>query len=164
MKKCFVPKKFTARHGSIIAMANQILDEYANMGYDLSLRQLYYQFVARDILKNNQKNYKMLGGVISEGRLAGKIDWDMIRDRGRVTMSVPHWASPSDIMRESSERYRIDKWERQDNYVEVMVEKQALEGVLLPVCETLDVPFTSNKGFASRSIVDNPARIASLSK
>jgi len=35
--------------------------------------------------------------------------------------------------------------------VEVMVEKQALEGVLEPVCQQLDVPFTANKGYSSSS-------------
>jgi hypothetical protein len=32
-----------------------------------------------------------------------------------------------------------------------MVEKQALEGVLQPVCSSLDVPFTANKGYSSSS-------------
>ncbi len=32
-----------------------------------------------------------------------------------------------------------------------MVEKQALEGVLEPVCSDLDVPFTANKGYSSSS-------------
>jgi hypothetical protein len=32
-----------------------------------------------------------------------------------------------------------------------MVEKQALEGVLIPVCREWDVPFTANKGYSSSS-------------
>lgn len=47
--------------------------------------------------------------------------------------------------------YRIDRWLDQPRYVEVMVEKQALEGVLVPVCRDLDVPFTANKGYSSSS-------------
>ena len=33
----------------MIVIANEILDEYAEQGFKLSLRQLYYQFVARTI-------------------------------------------------------------------------------------------------------------------
>jgi hypothetical protein len=32
-----------------------------------------------------------------------------------------------------------------------MVEKQALEGVLIPVCNSLDIKFTANKGYSSAS-------------
>lgn len=45
----------------VIAQANEILAQYAAQGYDLSLRQLYCQFVARELLANNQRNYKRLG-------------------------------------------------------------------------------------------------------
>ena len=45
----------------------------------------------------------------------------------------------------------IDKWDDQPNHIEVMVEKQALEGVLIPVCQELDVRFTANKGYSSQS-------------
>ncbi len=32
-----------------------------------------------------------------------------------------------------------------------MVEKQALEGVIEPICRILDIPFTANKGYSSSS-------------
>ena len=44
--------------------------------------------------KNTLKNYKRLGDVISDGRLAGMIDWDAIEDRTRNLLSSPHWSSP----------------------------------------------------------------------
>ena len=94
--KTFIPRRFRARSYALIEMANRIIAEYAAQGYDLSLRQLFYQMVARDIIPNTQQKYDALGSLISNARLAGLVDWDSIRDRGRVTVANPHWDAPSD--------------------------------------------------------------------
>ncbi len=151
MKELFISKNFKDETLSIIGQVNAILSEYRSQGYDLSLRQVYYQLVARDLLPNSAKSYKRLGNVVSDGRLAGLIDWSMIVDRGRPVIFPSHWDSPADIVRSAAQGFRIDKWEEQPSHVEVMVEKQALEGVLIPVCEELDVRFTANKGYSSQS-------------
>lgn len=49
---------------SIVQIANAICAEFHANGYDLTLRQLYYQFVARDYLPNNQRSYDNLGRTI----------------------------------------------------------------------------------------------------
>lgn len=151
MKEAFVSQEFAEKSKALIRQANAILAEYSQQGYRLTLRQLYYQFVSRDLLENNQKNYKRLGEVLNNARLAGLIDWEMIEDRGRETTFVPHWQSPAEIIDTAARSFRIDKWEDQPWYVEVMVEKQALEGVLIPVCRTLDIGFCANKGYSSSS-------------
>ena len=46
-----------------IDTANAIVEQYRLLGLTLTLRQLYYQFVARDLLANTQKNYDNLGMV-----------------------------------------------------------------------------------------------------
>ncbi len=154
----FIAKKFTKQSAAIIEIANAILGEYLSQGYDLSLRQLYYQFVARDILPNSERSYKMLGSVISDARMAGLIDWDAIKDRGRTTVRNSHWNEPADILESAAQSFQIDKWEDQENYVEVMVEKQALEGILIPLCREMDVAFTANKGYSSSSAMYEAAQ------
>ena len=67
----------------IINQANQIIREYSAQGFDLTLRQLYYQFVSRDLIPNSQREYKRLGSIINKGRLAGLVDWNAIVDRTR---------------------------------------------------------------------------------
>jgi len=150
-KEEFVHKQFGREAMQIIHVAEEICDDYADQGYDLSLRQLYYQFVSRDLLANTEKNYKRLGNIISDARLAGLIDWDAIKDRGRETISNSHWTSIGDIIRACANKYNIDLWDTQYNHVELMVEKQALEGVLEPVCRRWDIGFTANKGYSSSS-------------
>jgi len=151
MKETFIEKRFGSDALEMIETINGILADYARQGYDLSLRQLYYQLVSRNIVPNTERSYKNVGNIVSDARLAGMIDWDMIKDRGREMVANPHWDDPADFMKSVAPQYRFDLWEDQQCYAEVMVEKQALEGVLQPVCRSLDVPFTANKGYSSSS-------------
>lgn len=149
---------FQAKSLELVRHAVRICEAYQAQGYDLSLRQLYYQFVAANLLENSEKNYKRLGEVVSNARLAGLIDWEMISDRGRSTVSRSHWEEPSEILKSAASAYGRDLWRGQKNHVEVMVEKQALEGVLEPVAREFDVPFTSNKGYSSSSALFETGR------
>lgn len=158
MKEAFITKRFGSNALSMIGVINSILDDYEAEGYDLSLRQLYYQLVSRNIVPNTEKSYKNVGSLVSDARLAGLIDWDIIKDRGREMVQNPHWENPAEIVRSAANQFRIDRWADQPRYVEVMVEKQALEGVLVPVCQEMDVPFTANKGYSSSSAMYEASR------
>jgi hypothetical protein len=150
-KICYEPKTFKSYHEGIIQIANEIIAEYAQAGFALTLRQLFYQFVARDYLPNQQKYYKLLGGVINDARLAGRIDWNAIEDRTRNLRSNPHWESPAQIVQAAAEQYEIDKWANQDKRIECWIEKDALVGVIEDVCRRWDVPFFSCRGYVSQS-------------
>ena len=151
MKEKFIDHKFNTASLALINTANGILSEYRAMGYRLSLRQLYYQLVARDYIENSVKSYKRIGNLISDARLAGLLDWGMIEDRGRETVIPTAWESPAQIVKAAANQFRIDRWQGQPCYVEVMVEKDALSGILEPVCRDLHVRFTANKGYNSSS-------------
>ena len=83
MKIRYVEKNFRPETLDRIELANGIIDEYRAAGYVLTVRQLYYQFVARDLIANNTQEYNRLKSFVSDGRLAGLIDWDAIEDRTR---------------------------------------------------------------------------------
>lgn len=152
MREKFIPKKFNAKHQQIIDVCSRVMGEYRTQGLNLSLRQLYYQLVANYGLPNEDKNYKMLGSIISDARDAGLLDWDDLVDRGRRARQLINWKGPAEILDWSAEQFRLRaKWENQPNYVEVMVEKQALEGVIIPVTDTYNVHFSANKGYSSSS-------------
>lgn len=151
MKETFVKKNFNPTSLATIQTVNTILVEYEKQGFRLSLRQLYYQLVARDYIPNSQRSYKNLGNLVSNARQAGLVDWEMIEDRGRETVLPSHWRNPAHIVRVAAEQFRIDKWIDQPYHVEVLVEKDALSGVLEPTCADLDVGLTANKGYSSSS-------------
>lgn len=75
--------KFRQNSLDLINLVNQVVDEYKAQGYELTLRQAYYQLVARGYIPNNERSYKNIGNLINDGRLAGLIDWYSITDRTR---------------------------------------------------------------------------------
>jgi hypothetical protein len=151
MKEAFIERTFSLESVNTIEIVNSILEEYKKQGFRLSLRQLYYQLVSRDYIPNTQHSYKNLGNLVSNARQAGLVDWDMIEDRGRETISLTHWEDPSQIVEAAAQQFRIDKWKDQRYHIEVMVEKDALSGVLTPICHQLDIGVTANKGYCSSS-------------
>src|SRR5579859_6671710 len=148
---CYVKRRFSAASQAMIDKANEIIAEYESQGFALTLRQLYYQFVARDLIPNNIKSYKNLGSVVNDGRLAGLIDWSHITDRTRSLKGRGHWDSPADIIEMAAKGYHIDMWARQQYRPEVWIEKDAVAGVVEDVCKELDVPYFSCRGYTSQS-------------
>lgn len=134
-----------------IRQANIIIEEYALQGYSLTLRQLYYQFVARGFLANTHRNYLNLGTAISNGRRAGLIDWDAIVDRTRFLRKPSSWDSPADIIRSAADSFALDLWSEQDAYVEVWFEKDALLGVFERASKLRRLPMMSCRGYGSDS-------------
>ena len=135
----------------LIAIINSVIEEYTAHGYDLTLRQVYYQLVARDYIPNNERSYKNTGNLINDARLAGLIDWTAIQDRTRNIRQNSHWSSPVSIMSSALYSYAIDTRKDQPNYIEVWVEKDALIGIVQQIASTLDVPCFSCRGYVSAS-------------
>jgi hypothetical protein len=154
----------------IVLAANRIIDRYKAMGLKLTLRQLYYQFIAQDLLpaswidaayneknglppetKNTQKNYKRLGDVIADGRKGGWIDWDAIEDRARLPHRPSEWDDLDEILGAVLSQYRLPRWATQERYVELWVEKDALAGVLAPIATRFHITLCVNKGYSSLS-------------
>jgi hypothetical protein len=147
----YVEKKFSPAHMDLIHTAEGICRDYAAQGYDLTLRQLYYQFVARGYIANKQTEYKRLGSVINDARLAGLLDWNQIVDRTRNLRGLAHWESPESVIQSAAYGYRTDRWEDQPYRVEVWIEKDALVGVITGVCQRNDVNYFSCRGYTSQS-------------
>lgn len=154
-KIAYIQKRFKSTSAALIEKVNDIIDEYTEQGFSLTLRQLYYQFVARGIIPNSLQEYKKLGSVLNDARLAGLVDWNAIEDRTRFVRSLSHWDSPSEIVDACSRQYRVDRWDKeyQECRIEVWIEKDALVGVFEDVCEDLDVPLFSCRGYTSQSEV-----------
>ncbi len=125
----YVDKTFQPDTLALIKRCNAIIAEYAAQGFVLTLRQLYYQLVSRDVIRNRQSEYKRLGSIVSDARLAGLIDWNSIEDRTRDLRKQPEW----------------------DNPAEIVDEKDALVGVIEGVCNELGVPHFSCRGYTSQS-------------
>ena len=136
----------------------QVLNEYAGLGYAITLRQLYYQLVSRDLIPNQQKYYKRLGEVITKAREGGFIDWNAIVDRGRSPVMAPHWKNGGELLQAAAQQFRVDRWADQPNYVEVWCEKDALSSVLEPICDRYHIRFMANRGYSSATAMWDAAQ------
>ena len=142
---------FRPKSLELIGLVNQVINEYKAQGYELTLRQAYYQLVARGYIPNNERSYKNIGNLINDGRLAGLIDWTAITDRTRNLRGNSHWSNPSDVIASTKYSYLLNKWKGQPNYVEVWVEKDALVDIVGQACRPLDTPYFSCRGYTSQS-------------
>jgi hypothetical protein len=137
----------------LIATMQEIIAEYQAQGFVLTVRQLYYQLVARDIIENSQKSYKRITSIANDARLAGMLDWDAIEDRTRDFVRRTRWESGAHILEAAASSYHIDMWFRQPRRVFCIIEKEALVGVLSPTCQSLDVPILAARGYPSCTVL-----------
>lgn len=159
----FIPKKFSKAHEWVIRQANKIIEEYLAQGYTLTLRQVHYQFVARDLYENTQANYKRLGNILDAARKAGLVDWEAIEDRTRILRRVGVWDGPEKALERIRDNFKLDPWDEQPTLrrVEVWVEKDAAVGIVQPTCDDLRVPYFSCRGYSSSSgLYDAGKRLA----
>ncbi len=151
-KEAFKNYRFNFDSQRRINQANRIIEAYIAQGFSLTLRQLYYQFVARGLMANEQRNYKSLGKLLSRARLAGLVDWKVLEDRTRALDGLfNEYASPRHFSDKWSQWYTVDLWQGQNSYVEVWVEKEALSGVVARPCKEWRVPYFCCRGYTSQS-------------
>lgn len=151
-------KRFKAETRAVIDAANAFIQAYQDAGYDLTLRQLYYVFVSKDLLANDQREYKRLGTIISDARMAGLTSWEAIVDRTRRPKTPAYWDDPADLVSVGSQQFAVDFSTDQSVYVEVWVEKEALAGVVERSCARVRCPSFSCRGYASQSSLWSAAR------
>lgn len=154
----FVEKRFRPDSLTMIRQANAIISEYEEQDLRLTLRQLYYQFVSRDLIPNTDRSYKNLGSVVSDARLAGLIDWEAIEDRVRVPRRANEYDNLADLAEAALRSYRLPRWKGQDCYAELWVEKDALAGVLEPLSREYHVTLMVNRGYSSQSAMFESAQ------
>ncbi len=151
------PRNMRPATRELLGQILEVVENYGEQGYRLTLRQLYYQLVAASIIPNEQRQYSKLSKILTDARMCGMVDWDIIEDRIRVPQRPPQWDSVSDILGACADQYRCDRHSDQKNYVEVWVEKDALSGVLLPVTQEYHVNLMVNRGYSSVSAMHDAA-------
>jgi len=157
-KYCYRERNFKPDSLVLIVRINAIIAKYRAQNLRLTLRQAYYQLVSANVISNTEKSYKNLGSLISDGRLAGLIDWDAIEDRVRRPKVQSDWESVADLVDSAVAAYRLPRWEGQRYYAELWVEKDALAGVLEPMAREFHVTMMVNRGYSSQSAMYEAGR------
>jgi hypothetical protein len=143
--------------------AEAILVKYRRQGYRLSLRQLFYQFVASAQLPNKHNEYKNLGTALRNGRLTGDIDWDDVEDRTRGlkgTYRASSLPDPNGLMDDLDfssivlGHFSANLWTMSQSWFpELWVEKNAAINVVARAAEEWGIPYFAGVGYASVTAV-----------
>lgn len=157
MKEKYLSMFFRNATKQLIVIMNGVVDEYLQAGFRLTVRQLYYQLVARGHIPNTEKSYKRITRTVNDARLAGLMDWNAIEDRTRGFQERSHWKNGKEVLLAVSEQYHMDMWEHQTARLLCVVEKEALAGVLSGVCHAMDIPLLSARGYPSVSVLKDLA-------
>lgn len=151
MKEAFRSERITPAKGVYIETVNEILEEYAAQGYKLTLRQLYYQLVARDHIPNLVQEYSKLSRILVFGRMNGLVDWDHIEDRLRKPW-LPYWVTdPADAIQDVIGNYRLNRQADQETYIELWTEKDAISNILRKLSNHYHIRLVVNRGYTSCS-------------
>lgn len=160
MREQYITKRPQANMLNLISQIQHITEEYMSNGYSLSVRQIFYQLVSRDLIANTEKDYQNVIRACTTGRLMGAIDWSVIVDRTRSRNYLPNWSSPEKLMRAAAKQYHRDWWENQPYYLECWVEKEALADVVYTAASAYDVSGFACKGYSSlTSMYDTAGRM-----
>jgi hypothetical protein len=67
-RESFKDVNFRGASLKLIEACNAIIEDYQSQGLRLTLRQLYYQLVTRNIIPNVERSYKNLGSLVTDAR------------------------------------------------------------------------------------------------
>jgi hypothetical protein len=141
----------------VVPVAVEILREH----HPMTLRQVFYRLVARQLIENRSQHYDSLSKALVRARQDGTIPWEWIEDRLRWPHEVPMWASIADFGADVVEDYRRDVWTTQPRYFELWCEKDALSGIFQQELWRYGVTFNIGRGYDSWTVIkDTAARLA----
>jgi len=125
--------------------------------HPMTVRQVYYQLVSRQVIKNTRTQYQAISNLLVEARKSGEIPWEWIEDRLRRPRSVGMWSNLSDFAETARHAYRRDVWATQPAYVEVWLEKDALSGIFEDTLAQYGVTLNVGRGFDGWDSIRNAA-------
>ena len=144
----------------LISAAKKILE----LQNPATLRQTYYQLVAKHIIDNNKNEYQKLSNALVWARQQELIPWEWIEDRTRQPREVNMWSDLNDFFKTVKSAYRKDVWASQENYIVVWVEKDALSGIFQRIVNAYGVTLIVGRGYNSWSIKKELADIFRASR
>lgn len=132
----------------LIEQVQKIIDSY---NFSLTIRQIYYQLVAKQVFSNIQANYRKLSRVCVAGRNEGILPEEGFADRLRAVDKPGAWLDLNEFMQTVKRSYNKDKWQNQPKYLEIWTEKDALRSVLTEITYQYDVSLMVARGQLSRT-------------
>lgn len=137
----------------LIETAYEVLSKHNPM----TVRQVYYQLVSRQVIENNRSQYQAVSNALVDARKEGVIPWDWIEDRLRRPRHVPMWDDLADFAATVLASYRRKVWPEQRTYLEVWLEKDALSGIFEDALNVYGVILNVGRGYDGWASIRNAA-------
>jgi hypothetical protein len=87
-------------------------------GNPMTVRQIYYQLVARQLIPNNRSQYQAVSNLLVDARKSGAVPWHWVEDRNRRPRTVGMWNDLDDFILTVRSAYRRDVWQDQAHQLE----------------------------------------------
>ena len=126
--------------------------------HPMTVRQVYYQLVSRQVIRNNRGQYQAVSNALKNARKDGTVPWDWIEDRLRRPRQVSMWSDLSEFGADVLNSYRRDVWSSQPRYVEVWLEKDALSGIFEDILAPYGVTLNVGRGYDGWTSIRNAAK------
>jgi len=124
----------------------------------MTVRQVYYQLVSLQVVKNNRGQYQAVSNALVDARKSGEIPWIWIEDRLRRPRAVSMWDDRAEFADTASGAYRRDVWDTQSGYLELWLEKDALSGIFEDALESYGVTLNVGRGYDGWASIHSAAR------
>jgi hypothetical protein len=138
---------------ALIEIAHEVLAE----NHPMTVRQVYYQLVSRQVIENNRSQYQAVSHALVDARKSGDIHWNWIEDRLRQPRTVSMWTDLAAFAETARQAYRRDLWPSQPHYIEYWLEKDALSGIFEDVLRPYGVTLNVGRGYDGWASVHNAA-------
>lgn len=126
--------------------------------HPITLRGLFYRVVSAGFLPSTDKeHYSRMGRVMTTLREKRIVPFAWLVDNIRSSLKPSSWADIDEFVDTVRDCYRKDFWAQLPNYVHVIVEKDAMAGVVEPVTDKFDVTLSPIRGYASLSFANEIA-------
>jgi len=134
-----------------------VIQAVLEANHPMTVRQVYYQLVARQVIENRQAQYQAISTLLVKMRQDGEVPWDYVEDRNRRPRVVAMWDDLGDFLETVRGAYRRDVWAVQDHYVEMWLEKDALSGYFERELEPYGITLNVGRGYDGWSSIRNAA-------
>jgi hypothetical protein len=133
-----------------ILVLAQIVEQLA----PITVRGAFYRAVSAGVYPDTaDAHYRQCGRLLLLLRRKGILAYDGIVDSTRRRLNPSSWSGLADFGDTVAQAYRLDLWQRQRDYIEFFVEKDAMAAVIEPATANYDVHLNIIRGCVSESFV-----------
>lgn len=146
------------KHKELIPIVNDILDQY---DFALTVRQIYYRLISDpyNLFENTRSKYTSFDRILTKAREQEEIDWTRIEDRtrqsiggeGKIDNETPEEFLQAYLwtLKNCWQYYDKKLWLRQQNFIEIWVEKDALSSLVSQASQEYRVLVFPSRGYSS---------------